>query len=54
MTDVEDCFNFNFLEYRSLEGILNSKLTEMVCYYGDFDEVLRHIGNMGYDIELIA
>lgn len=54
MSTLDSYFDFDFLESKTLFEIETSPLTELICYYRDFDSVLKHVGDMYYDVELIA
>lgn len=51
---IESCFNFDRQESKNLFDIENSPLTECVYRYNDFDTVLDNIGDMHFNIGLIA
>ena len=51
---IDDCFNLDSIDYKSLYTIETSYITKLVCKYRDFNQVYVHIGNLGYDLFLIA
>lgn len=53
-SDIDTCFDFDCLESRSLVEIETSPLTEQVCRYSDFETVLENVGDMYYNVEVIA
>lgn len=56
MVNIETCFDLDLFEFKSIEEIKTSPLTEYISRCGNFDSVLENVKDMysDTDIELMA